>query len=94
MLIRNCEAQKTFIQSGISQNIRVDGRKNHQRRHPTIKNGVLHHLLASSYLFIEYENVKIYAGVKLKIEQTNELKETPLIKLEISSMKKLTPQES
>lgn len=39
------------------------------KRSPNVKTNVIAHLPGSSYVNLEYENVEIYTGIKIKIEQ-------------------------
>lgn len=68
-MLNTCQAQRDFIRQSIMANIRLDGRKNNSRRTPTVKKEVIAHLPGSSYVYIEYENVEIYTGVKINLEE-------------------------
>ena len=71
MLISSSPAQAQMIKQSIAHNIRVDGRKNWERRTPVIKTGVLPHLPGSSYTYLHHENIEIYTGIKLKMQEIN-----------------------
>ena len=66
-MLNTCQAQRDLIRQSVLHNIRIDGRKNSTKRTPIIKTDVIAHLPGSSYIYLEYENISIYTGIKIKI---------------------------
>lgn len=51
------------------------------------------HLPGSAYAYMEYENVEIYVGVKVRVEEAAVLGGGNSVALELSSMRKLVEEE-
>ena len=57
MLIKHSHSQTNYIKESLKANIRIDGRKNNNRRPTNLTKNILKHLIGSSYVSIQYENI-------------------------------------
>ncbi len=85
----SCNAsQKAYIRQAVRSDLRLDGRKTIELRKLQIEKGVLNQAQGSAMITVPFENIKLYASIKLQLVQRTSLMQQPEIAVSVESVKR------
>jgi exosome complex RNA-binding protein Rrp42 (RNase PH superfamily) len=88
-------SERSFARDALGSNFRADGRTLTQRRTIDVRTNILDNLAGSSFVSVDLGRTEIYTGVKLRVAESQQgALPAPSVVLELSCMRRLTPELS